>query len=126
MENGIYHVVLSAQGNSVEGVMVVSGNAVNGGGHGYIRQGVLSVAEAALFGDITIKKWDGQAPSALGLFKEASIRATGHWDPETRSFHFEGRAGGHHVIRIQATGRYLAPPAFNRSEDLQRMEAPRC
>lgn len=111
MENGIYHVVLSAQGNSVEGVMVVSAGSVNGGGHGYLYRGVLSGADAALSGDIMIKKWDPQAPGALGLFKEATLRVTGRRNPDARSFSFEGQASGHHVIRIQAKGRYLGPIA---------------
>ena len=107
MENGIYHAVLSSHDGCANGVMVVAEGVVNGGGSGYWYQGALATNGAALSGDVTIRKWDAAAPAALGMFKDVALAVSGKYDPETRSFRFEGRANGHHVIRIQATGRYL-------------------
>jgi hypothetical protein len=108
MENGIYQVRLSSESHSVEGVVVIREDSVNGGGGGYFCQGFISVEANVLTGRTLIKKWDHQAHPALGLFKEISITVAGRYDPKKQSFHFEGQANGHHVIRIQATGHLVA------------------
>jgi hypothetical protein len=108
MENGIYHVRLLSERHSVKGEVVIRKDSVNGDVGGYLCQGFISVENDVLAGKILIKKWDHRAPPALGLFKEISITVTGQYDPKKQSFHFEGQANGHHVIRIQATGHLVA------------------
>jgi hypothetical protein len=109
MKDGIYQVVFNSSGRTGEGMVVIAGNTLNGGGQGYFYQGRLSVKASSLSGKVVLRKWDDQAPPILGLFKEAVMTVTGEYDRERDSFHFEGHAQGHHVIRIQATGRYVAP-----------------
>ena len=108
MLDGIYQVFFSSSGNTAEGIAVISGGTLNGGGQGYFYQGKLRVEGACLDGRLLVKKWDNEAPPALGLFKEAALTVTGEYDHESNTFRFEGRVHGHHVITIQATGRYVA------------------
>jgi hypothetical protein len=108
MKDGIYQVVFTSSGSAGEGMVVIAGNTLNGGGQGYFYQGRLSVKESSLSGNVVLRKWDDQAPPTLGLFKEAVMTVAGKYDRERDSFHFEGRAQGHHVIRIQVTGRYVS------------------
>ena len=108
MLNGIYQMFFSSSGNTAEGMAVISGGTLNGGGQGYFYQGRLQVEGAGLSGRILIKKWNNEAPPVLGFFKEAALTVTGRYDCENNAFRIEGRAHGHHVITIQATGRYVA------------------
>jgi hypothetical protein len=41
MENGIYQVRLSSEGNCVEPIVVICDNAINGGGGGYYCRGTI-------------------------------------------------------------------------------------
>ena len=108
MENGIYQVRLSSGEDCVEGMVIIRDNAINGGGGGYYCRGMISQEEMDLSGNLTIKKWDHEAYHALGLFKEVSVAVAGRYDAEKRSFDFQGQAIGHHVIRVRATGRWIA------------------
>jgi hypothetical protein len=111
MENGIYHVSFSPCDNPVEGFLVIAENSVNGGCGGFVFRGSLGVEGAALSGTLAIMKWEPEAPPSLGLFKEVSPRVNGVCDAEGRSFHFEGRGNGHHVVSIRASGHFVAPLA---------------
>ena len=108
MENGIYRLQLSSEGHFVEAMAVIRDNVINGGGGGYYCQGIISQEEKVLAGRVKIKKWDHNAHHALGLFKEVSMAVTGRYDPEKRSFDFQGQVNGHHVIRVQANGQWIA------------------
>jgi hypothetical protein len=108
MENGIYKVRLSSEGHCVEGIVVVHDNVINGGGGGYFCQGIVAQEDLVLSGRVVIKKWDRKAYHELGLFKEVSAAVTGRYNPEKRSFDFQGQANGHHVIRVQAAGYWIA------------------
>ncbi len=108
MKDGIYQVILTSYGRTGEGMAVIAGNTLNGGGQGYIYQGRLSVKDSSLTGKVVLRKWDDQAPPALGLFKEADLTVAGKYDRERNSFRFEGRAQGHHIVRIQVTGRFAS------------------
>jgi hypothetical protein len=108
MEDGIYQMRLSSGEDCVEGMVIIRDNVINGGGGGYYYRGILSPEEKVLSGSIMIKKWDHKAHHTLGLFKEVSVVVTGRYDAENRSFDFQGQANGHHVIRVQATGRWIA------------------
>jgi hypothetical protein len=112
MENGIYHVSFSSCDHPVDGVLVIAGNSVNGGCRGYVCRGSIGVEGTSLSGTLAIWKWDPEAPHSLGLFKEVSLRVNGVYDPQRRSFNFEGRGNGHHVVRIQAFGHFVAPLAY--------------
>ena len=109
MENGIYQVQLSSEGNCVEGVVVIREDAIDGGGGGYICQGAICQENEILSGRVMIKKWDYQAYHALGLFKEVYMAVTGSYDSKKMCFHFQGQANGHHVIRVSARGHWVAP-----------------
>lgn len=87
---------------------VVHDNVINGGGGGYYCRGIVSQEDQVLSGRMVIRKWDDKAYHELGLFKEVSVTVTGRYDPEKRSFDFQGQANGHHVIRVQATGHWIA------------------
>jgi hypothetical protein len=111
MENGIYQIRLSSGEHCVEGIVVVHDNAINGGGGGYYCRGMVSQEDQVLSGRMVIRKWDDEAYHELGVFKEVSVAVTGRYDPEKRSFDFQGQANGHHVIQVQATGYWIASPA---------------
>ena len=108
MEDGIYQVRLCSGEDCVEGMVIIRENVINGGGGGYYCRGVISHEEKVLSGTLVIKKWDHKTHHALGLFKEVSVVVTGRYDAENRYFDFQGQANGHHVIRVQATGRWIA------------------
>jgi T3SS negative regulator,GrlR len=111
MENGIYQIRLCSGHDEENGVVVITDGAVNGGSGTYLYQGRLSVERSALSGSFKIRKWNREAPATLGAFKEISLAVEGQVALEERSFSFIGRFAGHHVVRIEATGFYLAPLA---------------
>ena len=112
MKNGTYHVVLRSSEKSVDATAVVSDDAIDGGGSGYLFQGRLWERDNVLSGTVLIKKWDRDAPPVLGLFKEVSMDFEGEYDREKRSFHLYGRFHGHHVIEIRADGKWVSPGAM--------------
>jgi hypothetical protein len=109
MENGIYHLRLYSGDCEENGVVVINGGALNGGSGIYLYQGRLSVEGTILSGSVEIRKWNREAAASLGLFKEVALAVDGQVAKEERSFFFIGRFVGHHVVRIEATGFYLAP-----------------
>lgn len=111
MGNGICHVRIVAGDAASEGLMVIAGNAVNGGGSGYLYRGRLTGEERDLRGRVAIRKWDGEAAAVLWPFKEAIFDVRGRFAADGRSFRFEGRAAGHAAIHLTAEGRFLAAAA---------------
>ena len=111
IKNGIYHLKLSAAQGEDSGVAMINDGTVNGGSGIYLYQGRLSLKRTTLSGSIEIRKWNQDAPAPLGLFKTLTFAVKGQVVPEKRSFHFTGHFAGHHVVRIEATGVYLAPLA---------------
>lgn len=111
MENGIYHMRLDSADGEENGVVVITDGIFNGGSGIYLYQGRLSLERTTLSGSIEIRKWNREAPAPLGPFKEITLAVEGRIAPDERSFSFIGRFAGHHVIRIEATGVYLAPLA---------------
>ena len=109
MEDGLYHLRANSSRATVEGVVVVSANRVNGGGPDYCYQGHIFDESGELTGTLVIKKWNDPAPPSLGMFKEAAFRVSGEYDSGTKSFHLNGQANGHHVIKVELTGRFIAP-----------------
>lgn len=111
MRDGVYHITISSGDASVEAVVAVTENRFNGGDATYIFQGRFRLGENGLTGSVVVKKWNESASPVLGLFKEVSVPVSGRYDPEAGAFDFKGTLYGHHLIRIAATGRYLAPLA---------------
>lgn len=109
MENGIYRLEVFSAGEGCGGVVVIRENFVNGGGDAYLYLGRLTVEKRLLGGSFTIRKWNEEEPSLLGLFKEVAISVSGEYNPDSGSFRFEGRARGHHAINFEMKGRFLAP-----------------
>ena len=111
MLNGIYHMVVSSAGRHTEGWVVVDGDRLNGAGNAYLFQGVVREEQNVLSGTVTVSYWNRQEAPVLGPFKEVMMPVSGAYNPQEASFGFEGQAGGHHVIRLRASGRYIAPLA---------------
>jgi hypothetical protein len=107
MENGIYHLRLYSADGKDNGVVVITGGALNGGSGIYLYRGQLSFEETNLSGSIEIRKWNREALASLGPFKEVTLQVEGQVVPEERSFSFIGHFAGHHVVHIEATGFYL-------------------
>ena len=113
MENGIYHLRLNSGDGEDSGVVVITGGSLNGGSGTYLYQGRLSLKRTTLSGSIEIRKWNRETPALLGPFKEVTLAVEGQVGPKKRSFSFIGRFAGHHVVRIEAKGFYLAPLVEN-------------
>ena len=109
MKNGIYNVCLNGQSGSSETVLVLSGTTLNGGGTEYLCQGHLVETQGALTGSLTIIKRNPASAPLLGRFKTVVLLVTGSGDPHNGTFQIEARGGGHHMIKIDILGRYLAP-----------------
>ena len=111
MENGIYHLRLYSGDGEENGIAVIADGTVNGGSGTYLVQGRLSLERTTLSGSIEIRKWNREATASLGPFQEVTLAVEGRVAPGERSFSFIGRFAGHHVVRIEVTGFYLAPIA---------------
>jgi hypothetical protein len=108
LPDGVYRMRVASSGRAVDAMVVIAGNALDGGGAGYRYQGRLQLAQTTLTGRVSIRKYEDRAPAVLGLFKEITVDVSGSYDPEVRSFQFHGQLNAHHVVRIEASGRFVA------------------
>jgi hypothetical protein len=109
MRDGFYHMRVDSSGRAVDATVVITGNVLDGRGAGYRFQGRLQAAQTTLSGRVVIRKLEDRIPAVLGLFKEIAVEVSGSYDPEAQSFQFHGQLNAHHVVRIAASGRYVAP-----------------
>jgi hypothetical protein len=109
MRDGFYHMRVASSGRAVDATVVIAGNTFDGRGAGYRYQGHLQLAQTTLTGRVSIRKYEDRAPAVLGLFKEIAVDVSGSCDPEAQSFRFHGQLNAHHVVRIEASGRFVAP-----------------
>lgn len=109
MRDGFYHMRLASSGREVDSLVAIAGNALKGSGAGYLYEGRLQAAQTTLSGRVVIRKLEDRTPAVLGLFKEIAVEVSGSYDPEAQSFQFHGQLNAHHVVRIAASGRYVAP-----------------
>jgi len=105
MKNGIYNVCLNGPSASCDTILVLSAS----GGTEYLCQGRLVEIQGTLTGSLTIIKRNPASASLLGRFKSVSLLVTGSNDPQNETFTLEAQGGGHHMIKIDIQGRYLAP-----------------
>ena len=107
MQDGVYWLRVDGAESSEEGVAVISRGVVDGGGPAYAWQGRLAEAEGEVRGELCFRKWNPQAPPALGMFKTASLGVKGQRDPASGSFDLEAHGHGHHVIHLRISGRWI-------------------
>ncbi len=110
MNDGIYHITVATHGNhaSIQGVVVIQGQAIKGGGQGYLIQGRLQEQSQALSGNVVITKWSTESPPTLGMFKQVTMPITGMCSTEEHAFSFHGYANGHHAILLEGEARFIA------------------
>lgn len=109
MKNGIYNVCLNGPSASCDTILVLSGSTLNGGGTEYLCQGRLVEIQGTLTGSLTIIKRNPASAPLLGRFKTVNLLLTGSNNPHNGTFTLEAQGGGHHMIKIDIEGHYLAP-----------------
>lgn len=109
MFDGVYHVKFSSSTHDFgEGLIVVKGNVINGGDHGYLYQGHMEGSDDIVTGVFKIKQWNTMVPSVFGRIPKFELSLNGRQDSNSRSFSVSGNVVGQSQLIINITGRYLS------------------
>jgi type III secretion system (T3SS) negative regulator GrlR len=111
MIDGIYHVTFSSNSNDFgEGIVVIRGDSINGGDHGYLYSGTKRIQGGQISSSLTIKQWNPSVQSIFGPNKEFVLELIGDVSSDN-SFAVHGHVVGQSQAKITIRGRYLSAAA---------------
>ena len=106
MQNGIYEFTITSPA-SLSAIMVLSETGLHGGSDDYLFRGRVTREGDRVSGSLEVIKRTPEGPTLLGRFKTVVLLLTGTVDAEGVPS-WQAIGGGHHVISLQGTGRFLA------------------
>ena len=111
MIDGIYRVTFSSSSNDFgDGIVVIKGDTINGGDHGYLYSGTKSIQGGQISSSLTIKQWNPSVQSIFGPNKEFVLELSGDVSADN-GFVVHGHVAGHSQEKITIRGRYLSAAA---------------
>ena len=111
MKEGIYHVTFSSNSNDFgEGIVVLKGNALNGGDHGYLYTGSTNIQVDKFSFLLKVKQWNPAVQSVFGPLNEFNLNLNGQSSPDG-GFLAQGYVVEQPQAKITIHGRYLSAAA---------------